>query len=518
VDLARTDRPELLAVYLGSIDTISHLFIRDVRHGRQAIERAYRDADTLLMRIARASAPDSLVLVCSDHGFYPATAAVEEDPANLAGPATAWHRPYGIVAVSTAGALATGEPSPAFGKGADAGLITPLDVAPTLLHAAGVAVSSEMPGHIIKALLPLEIAARAPVRALPPKFSPPPLDGLVRADADDTRDRLRALGYVGAVTTSLARQNLGESLFRRGKYAAAERELRAVLEAQPQNVAAQLWLAQTLVKTGHPRDALVVYERAMPLPGGAKDALIEATDVAVANGDLAAARRMIGLAPAGAFIHVARGALAEAQHQMSAAQREYQLALDKDPTSFDALSRLFDLLTRTGRPREALSAAERASRLAPDSPRLLGLTGSALAASGDLAGAERTLTRALWLAPDADALRLALGRALFAEHKITQAIDVVNQAGASPDRDILLGAAYSSSRDWRRAIEHLQQALDAGRATPDVLNALGWAQMQSGDRRAAATSFTRSLAAKPDQPDIRRLLADVQEPREGLRR
>jgi len=513
-DLARTDRPDLLAVYLESIDTVSHLFVRDARRGRQAIDRAYIDSDALVLRVARASPPQSLVFVCSDHGFYPPTAAIEEDPANLAGPATAWHRPYGIVGVSTAGELATGQPSRVFGEKADVGSITPLDVAPTLLHAAGLPVSSDMPGRVIKTLLPADIAMRPPVRALPPKFTPPALNGLVRADADEARDRLRALGYVGAVTSSLARQNLAESLFRRGKYPAAERELRAVLEAQPQNVAAQLWLAQTLVKTGRSRDALVVYERAIPLPGGAKDALIEATDLAIASGDLAAARRMIGSAPAGSYVHVARGALAEAQHDLSTAQREYRLALEKEPTSFDAVARLSDLLTRAGRSREALDVAERANRLAPDSPRLLGLAGNTRLAAGDAAGAERALRRALELAPDADALRLALGRALFAAHKTAQTIDVVGQARTSPDRDILLGAAYSSSRDWRRAIEHLQQALDAGRATPEVLNALGWAQMQSGDRRAAEASFNRSLAAKPDQPEIRRLLMEVRGSRE----
>jgi tetratricopeptide (TPR) repeat protein len=228
-----------------------------------------------------------------------------------------------------------------------------------------------------------------------------------------------------------------------------------------------------------------------------------------------AARRMIAAGPVGQpFVHVARGALAEAQRETSAAQREYRLALDKEPTSFDAAARLFDLLTRAGRARDALDTVERASRLAPDSPRLLGLAGDARLASGDAIGAERALTRALALAPDADALRLALGRALLAGHKTTQAIDVLGQAGASPDREILLGAACSSSRDWRGAIEHLQAALDGGRATPDVLNGLGWAQMQSGNRREAAASFNRSLAAKPDQPDIRRLLKELGESRE----
>lgn len=507
-DLARTERPDLLAVYLDVIDSVSHVFVR-VRGGRQAIDRAYEDADAVLGQLARASAPDSLVFVCSDHGFYPPTAAITEDPANLSGPATAWHRPYGIVGVATAGALASGESSATFAR-ADVGLITPLDIAPTLLHAAGVAVSSEMPGRIVTALLPAEIAARPPVRAVAPKFVPPSTDGLVRADADDMRQRLQALGYIGATGSSLGRQNLAESLFRRGKDAAAERELRAVVGAQPQNVAAQLWLAQILARTGRADAALVAYERAVALPGGARDALVEATELAVVNNDVARARRLVALAAVDqAFVHVARGVIAEAQRAPAIAEREYRTALEREPTSFDAAARLFDVVSRQGRGRDALSAIERAVQLAPDAPRLLALAGDARLAANDAAGAEGALRRALALAPDADSVRIALGRALIAGHKIDDAIEELGRAAPSPDRDVLLGAAYSSGRDWSHAVAHLQRALSAGRATPDVLNGLGWAQMQLGQRREAAESFGRSIAANPDQPEIRRLLKEL---------
>jgi tetratricopeptide (TPR) repeat protein len=515
--LAKSDRPDLLAVYLESIDSTSHLFVRDARRGRQAINRAYQDADALLRRLADASPADTLIVVCSDHGFYPATAAITEDPGNLAGPATAWHRPYGIVAIATAGAISSGQPSSTLSGGNEIGLMVPADVAPTVLHAAGLPVSVEMPGRVVTDLLPSDIAARPPVRAVAPKFTPPSLAGMVRADSDDARDRLRALGYVGASRTSLARQNLAESLFRRGKYATAERELRTVLESQPNNVTALLWLAQTLVRTGRGRDAVAVYERVIPLEGGARDALVEATDVAIANGDVEAARRMIQAAPAGApEVRIARGVLAEAQRDTDAAQREYRGALEAEPTSFDAAARLFDVANRTGHGREALAPIERAVKLAPDSPRHLALAGDARLAVGDTAGAERALRRALWLSPDADTVRIALGRALLAAHKHAEAIDVLGHAQVSPDREVLLGAAYSAARDWRHAVEHLQQALDAGRVTPEVLNSLGWAHLQLGNRRDAAASFNRSVALKPNQPEIRRLLAELGTSRQGF--
>jgi tetratricopeptide (TPR) repeat protein len=206
---------------------------------------------------------------------------------------------------------------------------------------------------------------------------------------------------------------------------------------------------------------------------------------------------------------VARGAIADAQRSSSSAEREYRAALDRDPSSFDAAARLFDLLQRTKRGRDAADAIERAVRAAPDDPRLLALAGEARLAAGDPAGAERALRRTLALAPDAGSVRVALGRALVAAHRNDDAIEELRRAPQSVDRDVLLGAAFSSEKDWPHAIEHLQRALDAGRATPDVLNGLGWAQMQAGQRREAADSFSRSIAAKPDQPEIRRLLKEL---------
>jgi tetratricopeptide (TPR) repeat protein len=265
-----------------------------------------------------------------------------------------------------------------------------------------------------------------------------------------------------------------------------------------------------MVRTGRSREALTVYERAVELPGGARDALVEATDVAIANGELERARRMVRTATANtSAAHVARGQLAEADRQPAVAEREYRQALDIDPTFFDAAARLLDLLKRSGRAREAREPLERAVRQAPDSPRLLGLAADLRLAVDDVAGAEQAARRALALAPDADSLRVTLGRTLLAEHKPGEAIAALSDARSSPDRDILLGAAYSSTRDWPRAVEHLQKALDSGRTTPDILNGLGWAEMQRGNRSRAAALFNQSLAARPDQPEIRRLLKDL---------
>lgn len=509
------DRPDLLAVYLEGIDTVSHRFIRDEARGRAAIQRAYRDADALLLRLAAASPAETLIVVCSDHGFQPASAGIAEDPADLVGPATAWHRPYGIVAAITAGSLAgSGAPASPSGGGHDLGTVTPLDIAPTLLHAAGLPVAAEMPGRVVTAMLPDE-AARRPVRraATPQVAAPSAPRVLSEAAGDEARSRLQALGYLGAASTSLARQNLGEVLYRAGRLPAAERELRAVVEGQPQNLTAHLWLAKALAGQGRAREALRVYERAIGLPGDRGEAILEAVDLAVSSGSREEARRLLGAARRTAdnraSLHVARGTLAQADGRTALAERELRSALAMDPASFPALSRLLDVLIASRRARAALPPLRDAARRLPGSARHQALLGEAWLAAGDPAAAEPLLARALELAPDSAAVRLDLARAQMGARKVDEAIRTLAPAPPSVERDILLGAARSMQGRWAEAADHYRSALQQGSPTPELLNGLGWAQLKLGRAREAAGLFDRSLTLDRHQPEISRLLAQI---------
>ena len=391
-DLLVSVRPDLLLVYLEGIDSISHRFVKDRRRGPGAIERAYRDADDLLSRLAARADPRTWIVVCSDHGFYPPTAAIREDPAELTGPATAWHRPYGIVAAAEAGALA-GARSPAAGAaGADVGMVGPLDIAPTLLHALGLPTSLEMPGRVVTALLPPEAASRpvARVRSYEPARRPE----VATASAPDpeARERLLALGYVGASTTSLARLNLGEILYRGGKLKEAERELRAVVDAQPANVPALLWLAKTLRDQGRARAALDLYERPSPRPETTETRSSRRSTSPPRRASRADARRLAEgpsarrvSPPAGS---VARAIAARAEGRPEAAERELRAALATEPTYLPALTRLLDLLVAAGRPGDARPALDRAAAAAPDSPPHLALAGEGALAAGDPAAAD----------------------------------------------------------------------------------------------------------------------------------
>ena len=511
--LIQDERPVFTAVYLEAIDTVSHLFVKDTAHGRQAIEQAYVEVDAALGRLAAAAGPETWVVVCSDHGFHPATAGLAEDPAALAGPASAWHRPYGIAAAAEARALReVGGPAPPERPRAPS--VTPMDIAPTVLHAAGLPVDSAMTGRVATELLPPERVAVPPMRAA--YAVPSPARGAEPRAAIDAAAlaRLQALGYVGSRPSSLARQNLGEVLYRRGQWEAAERALRSAVESQAQNLGAWLWLARAQQAQGKTREALQASTEALRLPEGPQAALLPAVEAALSAGLGSDAQRMLAAAPATAppaVIHTARAMLASGRGGAGAREAEGELrsALRADPTSFDALFRLFDVLHGQGRTAEALPALRRAAASVPGSPRHAALLGEALLATRDAEAARRQLTVALDLAPDSAAVRLDLARAQLLAGRATDALATLQPAPASPDRSVLMGAACAAAGRWDEAAAHYREALAAGTPSPELLNGLGWALHKQGRNGEAADALRRSLALRADQPRIRQLLGTL---------
>jgi tetratricopeptide (TPR) repeat protein len=490
--LLKPKQPDLLMVRLDGVDALSHLFVRDAARGPTAIDEAYRDVDAFLGRLALAVRPETWIVVASAHGFYTKDAGIAADPAPLSGPATAWHRAYGIVAAIEARELrssALGTPVPR-----DVGSVTALDIAPTILQAAGLSPSIEMPGRVVDTLLPPEAKARPIVRVRS-------LEGPRPASATPT--------------TPLGRVTLGEILYRRGDLAGAERELRAVVADQAQNAPALLWLAKTVAAQGRAPEALELYERSLAVdPAG--DVLLEAVELAIHGGSADAARRLLGRFPprpeARADAAVARAVVAASAGQPRQAESELRAALGADAAHVAALERLLELLRGSGRSREALTPLRRAAELAPDSAPIQALLGSALLASGDAAAAEAPLGHALQLVPDSPSVALELVRVDLAQGRVPEAQARLARLPTSGERSALLGVVATRAGVWEEAARRYREALAASPLDKDLLNALGWALYKSGRSREAADFLDRSLAIDAAQPEIRRLRAELSAP------
>src|SRR5439155_20927185 len=259
-------RPSFFAVYYELVDTISHLFTDEAKRRDAAVGSAYREVDEAIAETARALDPETIVIVLSDHGFFPPSAGIAGDPSDLTAGAALWHRPYGIIAATTAGALAGTRRGP---QVAALGTVTPLDIAPTVLALSGLPLADDMPGHPIAPMVRGEGGRPAPGamkigsyggHRLPKHTSPGD-----PATAAAELERLRSLGYVSgsSAVTSLARVNLGEILFRKGDMRGAIRELEAIARVDPLNQRAALWLARAYAGANRPDEAARVYDRLM---------------------------------------------------------------------------------------------------------------------------------------------------------------------------------------------------------------------------------------------------------------
>jgi tetratricopeptide (TPR) repeat protein len=174
--------------------------------------------------------------------------------------------------------------------------------------------------------------------------------------------------------------------------------------------------------------------------------------------------------------------------------------------SADAVQRLVDLLLREARVADAGDLTSRLARAYPSSPLHLSLAGEAALAGRRFGDAERLLAAALVLTPDAASVRMELARTRLMAGRPSEALDTL--AGLPPSREVELvrGASLAARGDWPGAVGAFERALASGDPTPDLLTALGHAQLRAGRAADAARTLERSLALKPDQPQARELL------------
>jgi tetratricopeptide (TPR) repeat protein len=377
-------QPDLVVVHIELVDAVSHLFVRDRSNGEAAIAAAYEEADGMLADLAGRLHPATLVVVLSAYGFYPPDAGIREDPAAPLPAAAAWHRPYGIFATASAGVVAGRTEPP---SASALGLVSPLDVLPTVLTRAGLPVAADMPGR------PLPGLAGPATQARVPSYGP-------HVPPEGTRPR--------ADPTALARVHLAEILCRRGDYRGGLRELDAALRQDALDGQVLLWMARCHAAMGRADEAQRLYERLLAAKGASVEvratALLEATTLDLRSGRVSAALERVDRAPPvldrAPEALIARGDASEAEGRRPAAERLYRAALDAAPSDATAARRLVDLLVADGHADTGRTLAARLAQSYPSSPPHLALAGRASLAIKRHAEAARWFELALVRAPD----------------------------------------------------------------------------------------------------------------------
>lgn len=179
---------DFLAVYFNGVDSMCHNFWEQRKQPRHplssVIDNYYIWMDGVLGQFIDLVDEETLLIVCSDHGFYGPRRA--KDGGILLG--VYMHGKYGIVSLMGKGVR----------RGArivDAGI---LDITPTILYALDLPVGRDMRGRVLTEAFDVEVLKSRPVSFIPTYESGERVVGEpLQSPVDDKiKERLRALGYI----------------------------------------------------------------------------------------------------------------------------------------------------------------------------------------------------------------------------------------------------------------------------------------------------------------------------------
>lgn len=206
-------RPDFFSLYLELPDVMAHYFwpfwryYRHVEHGEPTTfseppngdpgtsaavgrnyEGAYALADDVLGRLLETAGDSTLVLVVSDHGYGENVSGAPLHVGDgLHSDLAHWHTPDGVLLAWGYGVRE--------GTAIEGARVT--DITPTILHAMGEAVASDMDGRVLGELFTKGFARRA-LATVPTYDDGPVGDGRPLPAAGDSAqiELLRSLGYV----------------------------------------------------------------------------------------------------------------------------------------------------------------------------------------------------------------------------------------------------------------------------------------------------------------------------------
>jgi Tfp pilus assembly protein PilF/arylsulfatase A-like enzyme len=536
--------PRFEVVYFEGTDTIGHLFMPfrppllpgiDPEDGAtfgQVVDRYYETADRYLGKLLAGRGDDWTVMILSDHGFASDASRPRTTDSRIGhGPAADWHRRFGVLILSGARVRA----------GARLDEASVYDIAPTILALFGQPVPRSWPGRVLGTVLDPGFLERYPVRYRPddPERDEP---REVHDDpaAADLIEKLRSLGYVSSGTEGseslTARNNAGVALLAEGRFAEAEEEFRAGLEAEPRAAMLRLNLGVALRFQGRGDEAVPYFVEAMQVPEtlrvagnqlamirfqegrlteaertvrtvlasepGASDSRNLLGRLLERQGDLEGAHdeylRSAELDPDFAHPRNNLGNLAKLRGDLDAAETWYLRAIEADPYFMGSYNNLALVYQDRGQLDKALDLYRRALAKTPDNAELLNNVGSWYYATGEFDEAAALWKRATLADPEYPSplnnlagLAINDKRYAEAEQLLRRAIDLDPDYG---DARINLALVEMARKRFDAAREQLRHAAQDPRAAPRAWLQLGFIELEQGYVDAAIAAFERTLS------------------------
>jgi arylsulfatase A-like enzyme/predicted Zn-dependent protease len=273
----------------------------------------------------------------------------------------------------------------------------------------------------------------------------------VAADPE-TIERLRSLGYLsGSVRPEAGRRDVdpkdrivayetfverfeeATEAVRGGRWEAAERQLRELDRAVPDQFIIQHYLGRAALGRGDPAAAIELLERSLTLsPSFYSPTFVELARAYAQSGRPQRAIELlddaVALYPDNFAIRFNLGYHLQAAGRLDEALAAYRRAAELGPGYPQLLTNIASIHLARGEPQEALDALRAALDANPDDGRAWGNVGMILGGTGRFGEAEQAFRRATALLPDEAPLHFNLGLALMRQGKNAEAITELRRA------------------------------------------------------------------------------------------
>ncbi len=333
-------------------------------------------------------------------------------------------------------------------------------------------------------------------------------EALVKVKAAVTADPQSAVGHYMLGSLYASRNDVDEAV----------KSFREVLKINPRAVPAQLQLSRLELLRGGAASSVQFAEDAVKnQPENAVARLILVKSLA-ANGELARADTELGTLltkyPKSAAVHAEAGNLAMRKKDLVRAKKEYETAQEIEPGSLDALTGLVSLDVVNGKPQEGLARVNAAIQKAPKAAPLYLLAASVQAKSGDAAGAEQSLRKAIDL--DSSLLQAygMLGGLYVAEKKLDQGAAEFEKITKQQPKNIgahtMIAMILQQQGKQAEAQKKYEQILQMDNHAAVAANNLAWMYAESGTNLDQALQLAQTAkAALPEQPEVNDTLGFV---------
>jgi tetratricopeptide (TPR) repeat protein len=232
------------------------------------------------------------------------------------------------------------------------------------------------------------------------------------------------------------------------------------------------------------------------------------------QGAYANLQKAIIVAPNDARAYASLGELYTTQKKFPEAQKNFELALQKNPRSSEGLSGEMRLLLLEKLPAKALARIQSQIALVPDDVQFYLLLGQLQLNQKDFSGAEQALRKALSIDSNSSDAIFLLAQVQQQEGSLDDAkasFELLRQKNPRDPRAYsFLGMVDEAQHDWQQAEDQYKKALDIDPTNAVAANNLAFLLLEHGGNVDMALTFAQTARrAMPDSPNTADTLASV---------